>query len=173
VRVVIRPPAGTSVVKKPGFGTGRGGVYDCGMSQRALNEGGRETHTFALKIDKRVADAKSSVALSGEARPFDPDQGNDEADVTLDVTGTGPTAAPTADPTGAPTAAPTADPNGGPTAGPMGGSGAGSGGPSSGGDDAATATRRAAAWQRRSRLRRCRSWGRLPPRRSRVRACSS
>ncbi len=58
---------------------------------RSLNEGSQETYTFELKIDKRVANAKGQVALSTEARPFDPNKANDQADVTLDVTGGEPT----------------------------------------------------------------------------------
>ncbi|MGI5457395.1 hypothetical protein ACQEWB_30375 [Streptomyces sp. CA-249302] len=91
VSVVITPPAGTSVVKTAAFCRAQDGAYHCGMRQPATNEGGRETYTFKLKIDKRVADAKGSVALSTEARPFDPDKANDKADITLDVTGGGPT----------------------------------------------------------------------------------
>ncbi|MFD4144463.1 peptidase, partial [Streptomyces sp. NPDC058572] len=89
VRVVITPPAGTSVVKPHGFCEAKGEAYACGTSQRSVNEGGRETYTFELKIDKRVAGAKGSVALSTEARPFDPNKANDRADITLDVTGGG------------------------------------------------------------------------------------
>jgi hypothetical protein len=92
VKVMITPPAGTSVVKRGQFCQAKGEVYVCGM--RSLNEGSQETYTFELKIDKRVADAKGSVALSTEARPFDPNKTNDKADITLDVTGggtTGPT----------------------------------------------------------------------------------
>ncbi|MEU0394864.1 hypothetical protein ABZ208_19205 [Streptomyces sp. NPDC006208] len=91
VRVMITPPAGTSVVKPHGFCEAKGEAYACGTSQRSVNEGGRETYTFELKIDKRVADAKGSVALSTEARPFDPNKANDKADITLDVTGEGST----------------------------------------------------------------------------------
>ncbi|MFF1324536.1 hypothetical protein [Streptomyces chartreusis] len=90
-RVMVTPPAGTSVVKAPGFCKAKGDAYECGMSQRALNEGGREAYAFQLKIDKRVPHAKGSVALSTEARPVDPDKSNDKADITLDVTGGGPT----------------------------------------------------------------------------------
>jgi uncharacterized protein DUF11 len=92
VKVLITPPAGTSVVKRGMFCQAKGEVYVCGM--RSLNEGSQETYTFELKIDKRVAHAKGSVALSTEPRPFDPDKTNDKADITLDVTGgatTGPT----------------------------------------------------------------------------------
>ncbi|WP_406192135.1 LPXTG cell wall anchor domain-containing protein [Streptomyces sp. NBC_01017] len=98
VRVMITPPAGTSVVKPHGFCEAKGEAYACGTSQRSVNEGGQETYTFQLKIDKRVADAKGSVALSTEARPFDPNKANDKADITLDVTGGGTTGS-----TGSPT----------------------------------------------------------------------
>jgi LPXTG-motif cell wall-anchored protein len=91
VSVVITPPAGTSVVKTAAFCKAKGETYHCGMRQPALNEGGRETYTFQLKIDKRVAHSKGSVALSTEARPFDPNKANDKADITLDVTGGGST----------------------------------------------------------------------------------
>ncbi|MER7577330.1 hypothetical protein [Streptomyces sp. NPDC126514] len=140
VSVMITPPAGTSVVKKPGFCKLRSGVYDCGMSQPALHEGGRQTYTFTLKIDKRVADAKGSVALNAEVRPLDPDPANDKADITLDVTGASPTTSPTTSPTASPTAGPTAGPTADPSGGSTGGSGSGSGGSSTGGNDAATAT---------------------------------
>lgn len=90
VSVRITLPAGTSVVQRGQFCNGKGTAYTCGM--RSLYEGGQETYTFQLKIDRRVAGAKGSVALSTEARPFDPDKANDRADITLDVTGAGPTA---------------------------------------------------------------------------------
>ncbi|MET7984186.1 hypothetical protein [Streptomyces sp. NPDC005281] len=89
VSVVITLPAGTSVVKRGQFCQAKGKTYVCGM--RSLNEGSHETYAFDLKIDKRVAGAKGSVALSIEARPFDPDKANDKADITVDVTGGGST----------------------------------------------------------------------------------
>ncbi|MEU1257631.1 hypothetical protein ABZ445_30485 [Streptomyces chartreusis] len=127
-RVVITPPAGTSVVKTPGFCKAKGDAYECGMSQRALNEGGRETYNFQLKIDKRVAHAKGSVALSTEARPFDPDKSNDKADITLDVTGGGSTGSPGGSTGG----------SGGSTGGSGGSSGGAVGGASSTGGDGTT-----------------------------------
>ncbi|MEU5891884.1 hypothetical protein ABZ835_34400 [Streptomyces sp. NPDC047461] len=96
VQVIITPPAGTSVVKRGQFCRAEGRTYVCGM--RSLYEGSGETYTFELKIDKRVPGAKGSVALSTEARPFDPDKDNDKADITLDVTG-GESAGPTDSPT--------------------------------------------------------------------------
>ncbi|MGW1107239.1 hypothetical protein [Streptomyces sp. NPDC002540] len=89
VSVMITPPAGTSVVKRGQFCQAKGEAYVCGM--RSLNEGSQETYTFELKIDKRVANSKGQVALSTEARPFDPNKANDKADITLDVTGGEPT----------------------------------------------------------------------------------
>lgn len=89
VEVLITPPAGTSVAKGHGFCEPKGKALACGTSQRWVNEGGGETYTIKLKIDKQVAGAKGSVALSTEARPFDPDKANDKADITLDVTGGG------------------------------------------------------------------------------------
>ncbi|MGV9841935.1 hypothetical protein ACWDUB_07445 [Streptomyces fungicidicus] len=87
VRVVITPPPGTSVVKRGTFCGADDGAYVCGM--RSLYEGSGETYTFRLRIDKRVPNAKGSIALSTEARPFDPDKANDHADITLDVAGGG------------------------------------------------------------------------------------
>ena len=118
VSVLITPPAGTSVVKTAAFCKAKGETYHCGMRQPALNEGGRETYTFQLKIDKRVVHSKGSVALSTESRPFDPNKDNDKADITLDVTGGGPTGS-----------------TGSPTSGP----GGSAGGSSSTGDDGTTA----------------------------------
>ncbi|MFJ5270151.1 hypothetical protein [Streptomyces sp. NPDC088358] len=115
VSVRITLPAGTSVVKRGQFCQAKGEAYVCGM--RSLNEGSQETYTFQLKIDRRVADAKGSVALSTEARPFDPNKANDKADITLDVTGAGPTGS-----------------TGGPTHGPDGSAG----GSSSTGEDGTT-----------------------------------
>lgn len=116
VSVVITPPAGTSVVKTAAFCRAEGKAYHCGMRAPALNEDGKETYTFQLKIDKAAAHTKGSVALSTEARPFDPDKSNDRADITLDVTGGGSTGS-----------------TGGSTGGSDGGSAGGTGGSSSGG----------------------------------------
>ncbi|MFE7614099.1 hypothetical protein [Streptomyces sp. NPDC057496] len=119
VSVMIRPPAGTSVVKRGQFCRAEGKAYVCGM--RSLNEGGQETYTFELKIDKRVTNAKGQVTLSTEARPFDPDKANDKADITLDVTG--------GEPTGS---------TGGSTGGSAGVSGGSAGGSSTAGDGGTT-----------------------------------
>lgn len=91
LKVLITPPAGTSVVKPSGFCEAKGEAYVCGTNQRWVDEGGGATYTFQLKIDKEVEGAKGSVALSNEARPFDPDKANDKADITLAVTGGGST----------------------------------------------------------------------------------
>ncbi|MDH6220287.1 hypothetical protein [Streptomyces pseudovenezuelae] len=120
-RIMVAPPAGTSVVKAPGFCRAKGEAYDCGTSERALYEDGRETYDFKLKIDKRVAHAKGSVVLGTEARPSDPDKTNDQADITLDVTGGGSTGS-----------------TGG--SGNAGGSGGSAGGSSSTGGDGTTTT---------------------------------
>ncbi|MES5823297.1 hypothetical protein [Streptomyces sp. RG80] len=102
VRVLIKTPPGTSVVKRGQFCRAQEQAYVCGM--RSLYEDSGETYTFQLKIDKRVPDAKGWIALSTEARPFDPDKDNDKADITLDVTGG---ASPS--PTGGASPSPTAD----------------------------------------------------------------
>ncbi|MEV7319123.1 hypothetical protein [Streptomyces sp. NPDC093970] len=117
VSVVVTPPAGTSVVKTAMFCKAKGAAYRCGMLAGALNEGGRQPYTFKLKIEKRVAHAKGTVALSTEALPFDPVKADDKADITLDVTG--------GEPTGSTGGA------GGP-AGGSGGSASGSGGSAGG-----------------------------------------
>jgi LPXTG-motif cell wall-anchored protein len=91
LHVLITPPAGTSVVKPDGYCEAKGGAYNCGTGQSWVDEGDGQTYTFQLKIDKQVAGAKGSVALSTEARPFDSDKANDKADITLDVTSAGST----------------------------------------------------------------------------------
>ncbi|MFC8247001.1 hypothetical protein [Streptomyces chartreusis] len=131
-RVMVTPPAGTSVVKAPGFCKAKGDAYECGMSQRALNEGGRETYAFQLKIDKRVPHTKGSVALSTDARPADPDKSNDKADITLDVTGGGSTGSPGGSTGGADGSTGGAD---GSTGGADGSTGGADGGASSTGGD--------------------------------------
>ncbi|TXL85862.1 LAETG motif-containing sortase-dependent surface protein [Streptomyces sp. IB2014 016-6] len=138
VGVLITPPAGTSVVKPHGFCEPKGKTYDCGTSQRWVDEGGGETYTFELKIDKRVAGARGSVALSGEARPFDPDKTNDKATITLDVTGGGTSGS------GGSTGGGSTGGSSGSTGGSGGSDGGssstgGSGSPSTGGGESATA----------------------------------
>ncbi|MFJ9121190.1 hypothetical protein ACIRJO_37375 [Streptomyces sp. NPDC102394] len=131
VKVVVTPPAGTSVVKVASFCRADGHAYSCGMRQPAYNEGGHENYTFQLRIDKRVPQAKGSVALSTEPRPFDPDKTNDKADITLDVTGGDPTGTPSG-PTDSPTTGPTSGSTGGSTSGSTGGSAGGSAGATGG-----------------------------------------
>jgi LPXTG-motif cell wall-anchored protein len=139
VKVVVKPPAGTSVVKVAAFCRADGHVYYCGMRQPAYNEGGQENYTFQLRIDKRVPHAKGSVALSTEPRPFDPDKTNDKADITLDVTGADPTGTPGGTGgTGAPTSSPTTSPTGGSTSGSGGSAGGAAGGSSAPVDDGTT-----------------------------------
>ncbi|MFD4144638.1 hypothetical protein [Streptomyces sp. NPDC058572] len=92
VQVMVTPPAGTSVVKRDYYCHAKGGTYRCpahlGMN---MAEDAQMVYTFELKIDKRVAGAKGSIALSTGPRPFDHNKANDKADITLDVTGGGPT----------------------------------------------------------------------------------
>ncbi len=129
VSVVITLPAGTSVVKRGQFCRAEGKRYVCGM--RSLNEGSGETYTFELKIDKRVAGAKGSVALSTEPRPFDPDKANDKADITLHVTGGGSTGGSTGSSSNGSTGS-TGGSTGSSTNGSTGGSTNGSGGSAGG-----------------------------------------
>ncbi|WP_369233896.1 hypothetical protein AB5J56_18875 [Streptomyces sp. R21] len=94
LRVAVTPPAGTSVVKGDGFCSDKpvtGTTYSCGTAQRWVNDGEVTAYTFKLKIDKKVAGAKGSIALSDETRPFDADKTNDKAAITLDVAGSGST----------------------------------------------------------------------------------
>ncbi|MEU9663433.1 hypothetical protein [Streptomyces chartreusis] len=137
-RVMVTPPAGTSVVKVPGFCKAKGDAYECGMSQRALNEDGRETYAFQLKIDKRVAHAKGSVALSTEARPVDPDKSNDKADITLDVTGGGSTGSPGGSTSGS--GGSTSGSGGSPDGSSGGAAGGAAGGPAGGASSGASST---------------------------------
>ncbi|WP_234534687.1 hypothetical protein [Streptomyces shenzhenensis] len=138
VRVVVTPPAGTSVVKVAAFCRADRHVYYCGMRQPAYNEGGHENYTFQLRIDKRVPHAKGSVALSPEARPFDPDKTNDKADITLDVTGGDPTGTPGGPGGPGGSGTPTSSPTDGSTSGSGGSSGSAGGGSSSPADDGTT-----------------------------------
>ncbi|MFJ9421067.1 hypothetical protein [Streptomyces sp. NPDC101249] len=100
VSVTVTPPAGTSVVKPAMFCRAKGEAYRCGMLAGALDEGGRQGYTFKLKIDRRVAHARGTVALSTEARPFDPRKANDRADIVLEVTGAQPSVPPGGSPGG-------------------------------------------------------------------------
>lgn len=100
VSVTVTPPAGTSVVKPAMFCRAKGEAYRCGMLAGALDEGGRQGYIFKLKIDRRVAHARGSVALSTEARPFDPRKANDRADIVLEVTGAQPSVPPGGSPGG-------------------------------------------------------------------------
>lgn len=133
LKVLITPPAGTSVVTPHGYcdAEATGDAYECGTSQRWVDEDGGETYTFKLKIDKEVPGAKGSVALSDDARPFDPDKSNDKADITLDVTGGGSSGS-----TGSTGSSGSGDSTGGSASGSTGGSGAETA--STGGDLAAT-----------------------------------
>ena len=91
-RVLIKMPAGTSVTKADGFCKSVGpGTYDCGTGEPWVDEGSTGTYEFKLKINKAVSEARGSVALAGEPRPFDTDKSNDTADILLDVTGGGST----------------------------------------------------------------------------------
>ncbi|AKN74404.1 hypothetical protein QR97_35910 [Streptomyces sp. PBH53] len=86
--VLVKMPAGTTVTKADGYCEKAGdGGYECGTSQRWVDEKRGETYAFRVRIDKAVAGAEGSVALTGESRPFDADKTNDTAAITLDVTG--------------------------------------------------------------------------------------
>ncbi|MEU9736635.1 hypothetical protein [Streptomyces sp. NPDC048002] len=147
VSVRITLPEGTSVIKRGQFCRAEGEVYVCGM--RSHYEGAGETYTFQLKIDKRVAGAKGSVALSSESRPFDPNKDNDRADITLEVAddgttgstgGSGGSTGGTSGSTGGSTEGSDGSTGGGGTSGSSGGSstGGGTGSTADGGDLATT-----------------------------------
>ncbi|MFF5563018.1 hypothetical protein ACFY7Z_31295 [Streptomyces sp. NPDC012623] len=92
--VLIDLPAGTTVTKGDGYCDKRpAGGYACGTSQSWIDEGDGTSYTFKVRIDKKVAGAKGTVALAGSARPFDKVASNDKAEITLDVTGAGSTSA--------------------------------------------------------------------------------
>ncbi|MFE2297404.1 hypothetical protein ACFXAW_04325 [Streptomyces sp. NPDC059445] len=140
VQIMITPPAGTSVVKRDYYCHADGGKYRCpahvGMH---MAEDAQMSYTFKLKIDKRIAGAKGSIALSSGPRPFDHDKANDKADITLDVTGggsTGSTGGSTSGGNGS-TGASTGGSNGS-TGGSTDGSGGSAGGSSSTGDNGTT-----------------------------------
>ncbi|MGQ4377788.1 hypothetical protein ACN6K9_000130 [Streptomyces sp. SAS_267] len=132
VQIMITPPAGTSVIKRDYYCHAERGTYRCpahfGMN---MAEDVQTAYTFKLKIDKRVAGAKGSIALTTEPRPFDHNKANDKADITLDVTGGGSTGS-----TGGSTNG-SGGSSGGSTTGSTGGSTSGSGG-SSGGSSSTT-----------------------------------
>jgi hypothetical protein len=91
-RTLIKVPAGTTVVEglnhcqNPAAGT-----YSCYIAQYWVEEDQVNTYSFKLKINKAVAGAKGSVALTAEARPYDVNKANDKADILLDVEGGGST----------------------------------------------------------------------------------
>ncbi|WP_405782286.1 hypothetical protein [Streptomyces sp. NBC_00859] len=134
VQIMITPPAGTSVVKRDYYCHAEGGTYRCPPHLGPyMAEDAQMVYTFKLKIDKRIAGAKGSIALTTQLRPFDHNKANDKADITLDVTGGGSTGS-----TGGSTSGSDSS-TGGSTSGSngsTGGSTAGSaGGSSSTGDD--------------------------------------
>lgn len=119
--VLVTLPAGTSVVKPDFYCKAKGKVYNCGLTTRPQEHLETATFTFKLKIDKKVASAKGSVALSNRKLPFDPDKANDTAPITLEVTG------------GEPGATGGTAGGSGSTGGSSGGSTGSTGGPSSAG----------------------------------------
>ncbi|MCI3222580.1 LAETG motif-containing sortase-dependent surface protein [Streptomyces sp. NP-1717] len=127
--VLVTLPAGTSVVKPDFYCKVKGKVYDCGLTTRPQEHLETATFTFKLKIDKKVAGAKGSVALSNRKLPFDPDKSNDTAPITLEVTG--------GEPGGTGGTAGGSDGGSGSTGGSSGGS-TGSTGGSSGGSTGST-----------------------------------
>ncbi|MFE0537675.1 hypothetical protein ACFW20_26980 [Streptomyces nigra] len=138
VHVLIKLPAGTSVVKRDYYCHDKGGTYNCpahlGMN---MPEDAQMEYTFKLRIDKRIAGAKGSIALSPERRSFDPDKANDKADITLDVTGGG-SAGSTGGSSGGSSGGSTGGSSGGSTGGSAGGSSSTGGDDSNGGELADT-----------------------------------
>ncbi|MFJ2812927.1 hypothetical protein [Streptomyces sp. NPDC087294] len=141
--VRVKLPAGTTVTKADGFCDKLAtGSYSCGTSQSWVDEGHGETYDFTVRIDKKVAGAKGSVAFAGPDRPFDKVASNDTAAIGLDVTGSGASPAPSASPTSS--AAPTPSAASTASASPTGGSDAsattGGGSSTTGGSGATTLT---------------------------------
>ncbi|MFF4311288.1 hypothetical protein [Streptomyces sp. NPDC001507] len=85
--IVIKMPAGTTVVKNDSCLKRGSGRYACGTGPNWVKEGDEENYTFQLKIDKAVPGARGSVELTGPSRPFDTVTQNDKADIRLDVAG--------------------------------------------------------------------------------------
>lgn len=91
-RTLIKVPAGTTVVKGLDYcQTPAAGTYSCNIAQYWVEEDQVNTYSFKLKINKAVAGAKGSVALTAEARPYDVNKANDKADILLHVEGGGST----------------------------------------------------------------------------------
>ncbi|MEU6256207.1 hypothetical protein [Streptomyces sp. NPDC047043] len=90
-RVLIKIPSGTTAVKAPHCEKPAAGAYDCYIAQGWVDEDQVNTYSFKLKIDKAVAGAKGSVALTADSRPYDVNKANDKADILLDVEGSGST----------------------------------------------------------------------------------
>uniref|UniRef100_A0AAU3HPA1 Gram-positive cocci surface proteins LPxTG domain-containing protein n=1 Tax=Streptomyces sp. NBC_01393 TaxID=2903851 RepID=A0AAU3HPA1_9ACTN len=132
VQVMITLPAGTSVVKRDYYCHAEGGTYRCPAHVGLhMAEDAQMVYTFKLKIDKRVAGAKGSIALTTGPRPFDLNKANDKADITLDVTGGGSTGS-----TGGSTNGSSGSAGGSSSSGSTGSSTSGSGG--SGGGSSST-----------------------------------
>ncbi|MEU6144077.1 hypothetical protein ABZ848_27460 [Streptomyces sp. NPDC047081] len=90
-RVLIKIPSGTTAVKAPPCEKPAAGTYDCYIAQGWVDEDQVNTYSFKLKIDKAVAGAQGSVALTADSRPYDVNKANDKADILLDVEGSGST----------------------------------------------------------------------------------
>jgi hypothetical protein len=139
-KVKIKMPAGTTVTKPHGYCDKVASVsYECGTGNSWINEGGSETYTFKLRIDKAVPGAKGSVALAGEPRPFDKDKSDDTAAITLDVTGGGSSTGGDGSSGGGATATP-GDPGSSSTGGSGSTGGSATGGSTTGGTSAGSAS---------------------------------
>ncbi|MER5401006.1 hypothetical protein [Streptomyces sp. NPDC002599] len=93
-RILVEIPAGTAVTKAARYcRKADSNSYTCFPSNYYfVNENTTDTYTFTLRVDKKVAGAKASVALEAKARPFDKNKKNDTAAVLLDAgSGSGPT----------------------------------------------------------------------------------
>ncbi|MEU6352436.1 hypothetical protein ABZ896_24450 [Streptomyces sp. NPDC047072] len=88
-RVLIKLPLGTTAVKAPHCEKPAAGTYSCFVAQGWVEEDDVNTYSFKLKIDKVVAGAKGSAALTADSRPYDVNKANDTADILLDVEGSG------------------------------------------------------------------------------------
>jgi hypothetical protein len=90
-RMLIKIPSGTTAVKAPNCKKPAAGTYECFIAQGWVEEDHVDTRSFKLRIDKAVAGAKGSVALTADSRPYDVNKANDKADILLDVEGSGST----------------------------------------------------------------------------------
>ncbi|MFF3326190.1 peptidase [Streptomyces sp. NPDC002889] len=127
-RVDVRFPAGTTVVSAPGSCTSDEPRHHiCGPYDAWVDEQGKWSYTFRVKIDTFVAGAEGKASLMGAPWPFDKNAANDTAKIVFE------NSADTTAGGGSGSA------SGGSDGETSGGSGGGSGSPSTGGSGSSSA----------------------------------